>query len=192
MISNILIGLGVLIAGFVGYIASRPGHFRITRRISIAAPAELAFAQVNDLHLWQEMSPYVKMDPDAQYTYGGPAAGVGASLAWAGNRQIGEGRLNVIESQPNELVRMKLEFFKPFMVTNTAAFTFAEKAGRTEATWSMYGTSRFMCKAIGLFMNMDKMIGEQFEEGLARMKANAERKVAVSELAPHQAVVLAH
>lgn len=178
MIINILLGFAALIALLAGFIASRPGQFRITRRIAIAAPVELAFAQVNDLHLWQEMSPYVKADPDAQYTFAGPRAGVGASLAWTGNKDLGEGRLTVTESQPNELVRMRLEFFKPFTATNTAEFTFAGIGGETEASWSMYGKSKFMCKAFGLFLNMDKMIGDQFEEGLAQMKANAERKAA--------------
>lgn len=185
MITYILLGLGAAVAALVGLIASRPGHFRITRRISINAPADLAFEQVNDFYLWQEMSPYVKMDPDASYSFGGPRAGVGASLAWTGNKEVGEGRMTVSESEPNELVKMKLEFFKPFAATHTAVFTFVENGGQTEATWSMYGTSKFMCKAFGLFANMDKMIGDQFEEGLAQMKANAERKAAAS----HEAAV---
>ncbi len=180
MITYILLGLGAAVAALVALIASRPGHFRITRRISINAPAELAFEQVNDLHLWQEMSPFVKMDPDANYSFDGPRAGVGTSLSWVGNKEVGEGRMTVLESEPNELVRMKLEFFKPLAATHTTAFTFVETGGQTEATWSMYGASKFMCKALGLFINMDKMIGHQFEEGLAQMKANAERKAAVS------------
>ena len=184
MITTILLALTAIIASLAGFIASRPGHFRIARRISIAAPAGLAFDQVNDLHLWQEMSPYVKLDPDAKYTFTGPRAGAGASLAWEGNKKVGAGRMTVVESQPNELVRMKLEFFQPFAATHEARFTFQEKGGETEATWSMTRASKFMCKAFGLIMNMDKMIGDQFEEGLAQMKANAERKATLTESRP--------
>ena len=127
------------------------------------------------------MSPYAKMDPAAQYTYTGPRTGTGATLAWVGNNKVGQGRMTIIESQPNELVRMKLEFFKPFQVTNTAEFSFQEEGEQTKATWSMFGKSKFMCKAIGLFVSMDKMCGSQFEEGLANMKAIAEMHSRESE-----------
>ncbi len=174
MIISILIALAVVVALFVIVVVLRPDHFRITRSTSIFAPSETAFAQVNDLHKWQEMSPYAKLDPTAKYTFGGPQTGTGATLAWTGNSKVGEGRMTIIEIRPNELVRMKLEFLKPFQVTNTAEFAFKEEGDQTKVTWSMFGKSKFMCKAIGLFMNMDKMCGSQFEEGLANMKSIAE------------------
>ncbi len=174
MIINILIALALIVALFVIVVALRPDDFRIARSIFISAPPETAFAQVNDLQRWQEMSPYAKLDPEAKYTFGGPRTGTGASIAWLGNNKVGEGRMTIIESRPYELVRMKLEFLKPFQVTNTAEFTFQEDGDQTKATWSMFGKSKFMCKAIGLFMNMDKMCGSQFEEGPANMKSIAE------------------
>ncbi|MBA3832195.1 MAG: SRPBCC family protein [Chthoniobacterales bacterium] len=174
MIMNILLALGAIIVLFLVVVATRPNDFRISRSTTILAPAEAAFAQVNDLRRWQEMSPYAKLDPAAKYTFGGPRTGTGATLAWTGNKQVGEGRLTIIESRPDELVRMKLEFFKPFQVTNTAELTFEEGDTGTKVTWAMFGKSKFMCKAIGLFMNMDKMCGDSFAEGLANMKTIAE------------------
>ena len=181
MIINILIALAIIVALFITVVALRPADFRIARSTTISAPPEAAFAQVNDLHRWQEMSPYAKVDPEAKYTFGGPRTGIGATLAWTGNSKVGAGRLTIIESRPNELVRMKLEFLKPFQATNTAEFAFQREADQTKATWSMFGTSKFMCKAMGLFMNMDKMCGSQFEEGLANMKAIAEARVQEAE-----------
>lgn len=174
MIINILIALAAILAVFAIVVALRPDDFRIARSTNISAPVEAAFEQVNDLHRWQEMSPYAKLDPAGKYTYTGPQAGIGASLAWVGNSKVGEGRMTIIDSRPNELVRMKLEFLKPFKVTNTAEFTFEPGDDQTRVTWSMFGKSKFMCKAMGLFMNMDKMCGTQFEEGLANMKTIAE------------------
>ncbi len=156
MIINILLAVAAILALFLIIVALRPSHYRIARSTSISAPPEAAFAQVNDLHRWQEMSPYAQLDPDAKYTFKGPRTGIGSSLAWTGNNKVGEGRLTIVESRSNKLVRMKLEFLKPFKVTNTAEFTFQEEGNSTKATWSMFGKSKFMCKAMGLFMNMDK------------------------------------
>ncbi|CAN5484988.1 hypothetical protein BH20VER3_BH20VER3_12230 [soil metagenome] len=101
MITYILLGIGAAVAALAGYIAWRPGRFRITRRISIGAPAALAFEQVNDPHLWQEMSPYVKLDPDAKYTFAGPRAGLGAAVSWRG-KKVGEGRMTIAELSGEE------------------------------------------------------------------------------------------
>ena len=179
MIINIIIAVAVIVALFVIVVASRPSNFRISRSVNISAPPEAAFEQVNDLHRWQEMSPYAKLDPAAIYTFDGPPAGTGASLAWTGNSRVGEGRMTITHSRPNELVRMNLAFLKPFKATNTVEFTFEREGEQTKATWSMFGKSKFMCKAMGLVMNMDKMCGSQFEEGLANMKR-------IAEAAPHQ------
>ncbi len=107
-------------------------------------------------------------------TFSGPPSGVGASYTWVGNKDVGEGRLGIIESQPSDLIRIKLEFLKPFAATNTAEFTFKPEGNATVVTWSMFGNKNFMSKVMGLVMNMDKMIGGQFEKGLADMKATAE------------------
>ncbi|MEO8005653.1 MAG: SRPBCC family protein [Betaproteobacteria bacterium] len=107
-------------------------------------------------------------------TFTGPPAGVGAGYEWFGNKEVGEGRLGIIESRPSDLVRLKLEFLKPFTATNTAEFTFKPEGNGTVVTWSMFGNKSFISKVMGLVMNMDKMVGGQFEKGLADMKATAE------------------
>src|SRR6266849_5891596 len=174
MLKIILIALAVVVVVFLSVVAMQPSDFRITRSATIAAPPEAVFAQVNDLHNWEAWSPWAKLDPNAKSTYEGPAAGVGAAFAWSGNNQIGEGRMTVTESRPNELVRFKLDFLNPFKATNTAEFTFKPEGNQTAVTWSMYGKNSFIGKAIGLFINCYKMVGGQFEQGLAQMKSVAE------------------
>jgi len=129
---------------------------------------------VNDFHQWEAWNPWGKIDPAMKQTYEGAPAGTGAIYTWAGNNEVGEGRMTIMESRPSELIRVKLEFFKPFAGTNTAEFTFKPEANQTMVTWSMFGEKNFMAKAIHLFMNMDRMIGGQFETGLAQMKSVVE------------------
>lgn len=169
MITALLIILGAL-ALVVIVAALQPSQFRITRQAVIGAPPETVFAQVNDLPRWQAWSPWEKLDPAMKRTLAGPPAGVGAVYAWEGNRRVGSGRMTITESRPAELVRLKLEFFKPMACTNTAEFTFKPVGGGTAVTWSMNGKSSMMGKIFCLFMNMDKMVGGQFEEGLANLK----------------------
>ncbi len=174
MIIPILTALAVIAAVSAIVVARRPDEFCVARSIFIAAAPEAAFGQVNDLNRWQEMSPYTKLDPAAEYIFSGPRSGTGATLAWAGNNKIGQGRMTIIASRPHEFVRMSLEFFKPFKASNTVEFVFESVEEQTKVTWSMFGRSGFMCKAMALFMDMDKMCGSQFEEGLANLKAIAE------------------
>jgi hypothetical protein len=174
MIIYLLVGLAVLLAGFLLAAARRPDDLRVERRITVSAPAALAFAQVNDLRQWQEVSPYVQADPAAKYTFDGPAAGVGASLAWSGNSKVGAGRLTITESRPDELVRFKFEYFKPWYCTNTTDFTFRPAGAGTEVTWAMTMKNNFLAKASGLLMNMDKLMGESYEAGLLNLKRRAE------------------
>jgi Polyketide cyclase / dehydrase and lipid transport len=174
MLAYILIGLGVLLVVFLIAAATRPDDLRVERSISISAPAALAFAQINDLRKWQEMSPYAKVDPAAKYTFAGPAAGVGSSLDWAGNAKVGTGRMTITDSRPDELVRFKFEFFKPWYCTNTTDFIFRPTSSGAEVTWAMFMKNNFLAKASGLVMNMDKMMGESFEAGLVNLKNLAE------------------
>jgi Polyketide cyclase / dehydrase and lipid transport len=174
MLINLLIGLVVLVVVFLIVASFRPDELRVERSITISAPAALAFNQINDLHKWQEISPYVKDDPAAKTSFAGPTAGVGASFAWAGNVKVGEGRMTITESRPNELVRFKFEFFKPWYCTNTTELTFRSSGADTEVTWAMFMKNNFIAKASGLVMNMDKLMGENFEAGLAKLKAIAE------------------
>jgi len=155
-------------------IAGRPDEFTVMRSGKISAPPELIFPRVNVLRNWEAWNPWGKMDPNCKMTYDGPPAGVGAGYAWAGNKKVGEGRLTITESKPNELVRLKLEFLKPFKATNSAEFTFQPEGNQTVVTWSMSGKNNFMSKAFGLLMNFDKMVGGDFEKGLAAMKVLAE------------------
>ena len=174
MVKIILIVVAVLVIVVVLIIALQPSEFRVARSTTIAASAPDVFAQVNDFHKWEAWNPWGKIDPAMKQSYGGASAGTGAVYAWSGNKNVGEGRMTLTESRPSELIRIKLEFFKPFAATNIAEFTFQPEGKRTIVTWDMTGEKNFMAKAIHLFINMDKMIGGQFEKGLAEMKSVVE------------------
>ena len=174
MLTKIVIGVVVVIGVFAVVVAMRSSDFRVERSAVGSAPAPVVFAQVNDLHNWDAWSPFAKLDPAAKQTFEGPRAGTGAAFAWAGNKQVGEGRMTITESRPNKLVRFRLDFLKPFAVTNTAEFTFTPQGNQTAVTWSMSGRQNFMAKAFCMFMSMDKMVGGEFEKGLAQMKTVAE------------------
>jgi hypothetical protein len=183
MILYILIAVAVIVIAFIAVVASRPSDFRVTRSATIPAPAAVVFAQVNDLHKWQAWSPWARLDPAARNTYEGAASGTGAIFRWAGNNKVGEGSMIITESRPSGLVRFRLEFLKPFKATNTAEFAFKPEGNQTMVTWSMFGKSNFMFKAMGLFMNCDKMCGDQFEQGLANMKSVVESKSTTEQYA---------
>jgi hypothetical protein len=174
IILYVLLALAVLVVLFVIIVAMQPADFRITRSAAMAAPASEVFAQVNDFHKWEGWSPWAKIDPAMKQTYEGAAAGPGAVYSWVGNKEVGEGRMTITETKPHELILIKLEFFKPFVATNTAEFTFKPDGDKTVVTWSMIGTKGFMFKAVHLIMNMDKMLGGQFDKGLAAMKSIVE------------------
>jgi hypothetical protein len=163
-----------LIALFVAVVSTRPAAFRITRSATMAAPPAAVFEQVNDFRNWEAWSPWAKLDPTMKQTYEGAPAGVGAVYTWTGNNQVGEGRMTITESRPTDLVRIDLQFLKPFKANNVAEFTFKPADGQTAVEWSMTGTKNFMLKAFSLVMNMDKMVGRDFEKGLAAMKAKVE------------------
>ena len=155
-------------------IAGQPSDFRVTRSVAIAAPPEHIFPHVNELRNWEAWSPWAKLDPNAKSTFSGAAAGVGAAMAWDGNKKIGAGKMTVTTSQPNELVRIRLEFIRPFQATNVAEFNFKSNSRQTEVTWTMTGRNNFFFKIFGLFMNCDNMVGKDFEKGLAGMKSLVE------------------
>jgi carbon monoxide dehydrogenase subunit G len=174
MLKTILISLAVIVIVFAVIVALQPSEFRIARSTTISAPPAAVFAQVNDFHKWEAWNPWGKIDPAMKQTYEGAPAGIGAIYTWAGNNEVGEGRMTITESRPSGLIRIKLEFFKPFAGTNIAEFTFKPEGNQTVVAWSMTGTRNFMLKAFGLFMSMDKMVGGMFEQGLAQMKAVVE------------------
>ncbi len=151
-----------------------PAEFRVARSATIAAPPPAVFAQVNDFHRWKAWNPWAKLDPAMKETYEGAPAGVGAVYSWLGNGKVGRGRMTLTESRPSELIRIRLEFWKPFAATNTAEFTFRPEGPRTVVTWSMAGKNTFAGKAMSIVIDMDRMIGGNFEQGLADMKAVVE------------------
>ena len=146
------------------------------RSATIAAPADVVFPMINDLHSWAAWSPWAELDPNMKLTYGGAQAGVGATYAWTGNDKVGEGRMTILESHPSDKVVIKLEFLKPFEATNTTAFVIQPEAGGVKVTWDMNGVNNFISKAATLFMDMDKEVGGDFARGLAKLKAVAEAK----------------
>jgi hypothetical protein len=177
MLYYALIALAVLAAVLVLFlivVAMQPSQFRIERKGKITAPPAIVFGHVNDLHKWTSWSPWEKLDPELKRTYDGAAAGTGAQYAWSGNNKVGQGKMTIVESRPSELIRIQLEFIRPFTATNISEFTFQQEGNKTNVTWSMTGTNNFMAKAFGLLMNMDKLVGSDFEKGLAGMKAVAE------------------
>jgi hypothetical protein len=175
MLVKILIAVVIVVLGLAAYVATRPGEFQVVRSATFAAPAPAVFAQVNELKKWEAWSPWAKKDPQMKQSYEGPAAGAGAVTSWVGNKDVGEGRMTIVESRPAELVRFKLEFFKPFAATNSAEFTFKEQGGRTAVSWSMSGQNNFVGKAMSVVFDFDKMIGADFEAGLASLKTIVEK-----------------
>jgi hypothetical protein len=181
MLETVLIIVGIVVAIIVVFViiaAMQPAEFRIARSAMMSAPAAEVFGQVNDFHKWEAWSPWAKLDPTMRQTFEGAPAGTGAIYTWVGNNKVGEGTMTVTESRPNELITIRLEFRRPFKATNTAEFTFKPVGNQTLVEWSMSGRKNFMFKAVGLFMNMDKMVGADFEKGLANMKSVVEAKKA--------------
>ena len=175
MLKTIAIVVVVAIVAILVYAATRPDDFRVQRSTSIKAPPEKIFALINDFHRWDSWSPWEKMDPAMKRTYSGTASGKGAMYAWQGNSKVGEGRMEIADASPPSKVTIKLDFVKPIEGHNTAEFTLLPDGDSTNVTWVMYGPSAYVAKVIGIFVSMDKMIGNDFETGLANMKAVAEK-----------------
>jgi hypothetical protein len=166
----------LLIAAATAFIATRSDDFHVQRSAVINAPPGVVFPMINDFHRWVEWSPYEKFDPKMKKSFEGPTSGSGASYAWSGNDQAGEGRTTIVESKPDELVAMKLEFTRPFAGMNQVHFNLAPAEGGTKVTWSMDGKKNFMAKAFTMFMDCDSMCGAQFEEGLANLNKLVQNK----------------
>ncbi|CAN5529451.1 K(+)-transporting ATPase subunit F [soil metagenome] len=152
-----------------------PASFTVTRSIDIRAPAEKLYPHIADYHAWAAWSPYEKKDLAMKKTYGGAPSGVGAIYEWDGNRTVGQGRLEMLEARAPSKVKVDLRFMKPFKAHNTAEFTLEPRGENTTVTWAMYGPLTFMSRVMGLFINMDKMIGTDFEAGLRNLKTIAEK-----------------
>ena len=166
----------VVIAGILIYAATKPDSFRVQRSASIKAPPEKIFPLINDLKAWTGWSPYEKKDPAMKRSFGPITAGKGATYEWAGDKNVGQGRMEILEASPSNKVLIKLDFIKPFEAHNMAEFTLEPKGGTTLVTWAIYGPSAYVTKVMGLFFNMDTMIGKDFEAGLADLKTTAEKQ----------------
>ena len=171
LLGYFLIALVIAVA-VIQFLASRGSDvFRVERSAVIPAPPQLVFEQINSLAKWQGWSPWARKDPNARNTLSGPEAGTGSALAWEGNKQVGKGRMEISESVSPSRVVMKLEFFAPMKNTCQATFVLTPRHGGTEVHWAMEGPNLFMGKVMGLFMDMDKMVGRDFEQGLENLKA---------------------
>ncbi len=174
MLKIIAIIIVLLIVAILAYAATRPDDFRVERSVSIKAPAEKIFPFINDFHQWDAWTPYNK-DPAMKKTYGGAASGVGASYAWEGNGQVGQGNIDISAATPPSKVALNLNMVKPFAAKNKVEFTLQAKGDMTEVTWAMDGKHIFIGKVIGIFMSMDNMVGKDFEVGLEKLKALAQK-----------------
>jgi hypothetical protein len=174
MLKKISLALVVALVGFAAVVASRPSTYRIERSTTVAAPVDLPYGLVNDFHRWHFWSPWDALDPKMKKTFDGAYAGPGAIYTWSGNDQVGKGKMTLLESQPYDSIRIQLEFIEPWASTNTTLFTFQPVPEGIKVTWAMEGNNTFMGKAFSLFMDMDGMIGKDFEKGLATIKTLTE------------------
>jgi uncharacterized protein YndB with AHSA1/START domain len=175
VIAIIAIILAIAIAIVLLLALTKPNTFAVQRAISIKAPAEKIFALINDFHQWGTWSPYENKDPAMKRTYSGANSGKGAVYAWDGNKNVGSGRMEILDTSVPSKIVITLDFFKPFEGHNTAEFTMLPQGDATNLTWVMHGPAPFMSRLMQVFMNIDKMIGKDFEVGLANLKKITEK-----------------
>jgi len=176
----VLLGLAVLIAALLAYVATRPDAFRIERSLLIRGNADAVFARINDLREFNRWNPFAAADPSVKIVYSGPGRGNGAAYEWDSTGRAGKGRMTVVESQPARKIVMRLEFLKPFTATNTAEFSLVSDGPATSVTWAMTGTYGFVHKLFGLVFDSDKMVGGEFAKGLASLKNLVEAESAAA------------
>jgi uncharacterized protein YndB with AHSA1/START domain len=170
IVAIVAIVLAVAIAIVLILAATKPDTFSVQRATTVRAPAEKIFALINDFHRWGTWSPYEARDPAMKRSYSGPANGVGAVYGWDGNNNVGAGRMEILETSPPAKIVIKLDFFKPFEGHNTAEFTILPQGDATDVRWVMHGPAPFMSRLMQVFINLDRMIGKDFEIGLANLK----------------------
>jgi carbon monoxide dehydrogenase subunit G len=175
VIAIIAVVLAVAIAVVLILAATKPDSFSVRREITVKAPAEKIFPLINDFHQWVAWSPYEHKDPAMKRTYSGAESGKGAVYGWDGNNNVGSGRMEILDSAVPSKIVIKLDFFKPFEGHNTAEFTMLPQGDATHVTWVMHGPAVFISKVMQVFMNLDKMIGKDFEAGLVNLKTVTEK-----------------
>ena len=181
MFNTIAAGAGILLAALLGFAATRPDTFRVQRTQSIQAPPEKVFALIDDFRKWGSWSPYEKRDPAMKRTCSGSAKGKGAVYEWAGKGKAGEGRMEITDTSAPSKVTIQLDFSKPFEGHNIAEFMLAANGGSTSVTWTVGGPQSYAAKAMTIFFSMDRLLGNEFEAGLANLKAIAEKQTAAGE-----------
>ena len=175
MLKTIALAVVAAVAALLIFAATRPDTFRVERTARIDAPAEKIFPLIDDFHRWGAWSPYEKLDPDMQRSFGGSASGKGATYAWESKGKAGAGRMEITESAPSSKIAIDLDFTRPMEGHNVAEFTLRPQGNATQVTWSMHGPSPYVAKLMGIFFNMDQMIGKDFETGLANLKTATEK-----------------
>jgi uncharacterized protein YndB with AHSA1/START domain len=175
MLWTILTVIAVVIAAILILAATRPDVFRVQRSATIAAPAEKIFPHLNDYRRWQAWSPYEKKDPAMKRTFSGPATGPGALYEWEGDKNVGKGRIEITEMSPNARLVFNLDMLKPFEAHNKGEFTLEPQGNATVVTWAMYGPTPYLFKIMHMFCNVDRMVGGDFEKGLADLKTISEK-----------------
>jgi len=178
MLKKIALGVLVVVLALLVAAATRPAHFHVERSAHVAAPPEVVFPLINDFHQWSRWSPWEKLDPAMKREYSGAAQGQGAVYDWSGNDDVGVGRMSITDSQLPSRVAITLEFMEPWQATNQAVFGVVPEAGGSKVTWGMDGDNNFMLKAVSMFMNMDEMVGKDFESGLTNLQRVAEAESA--------------
>jgi uncharacterized protein YndB with AHSA1/START domain len=173
IVSAILLALAII--AVVLFAATKPSTFSVRRRATVNAPAEKIFAVLSDFHQWRGWSPWENRDPELKRSYEGSDRGKGAVYGWDGNKNVGAGRMEILEATTPSKILIKLDFFKPFETHNTAEFTMLPQDNATDVNWAMQGPAPFMHKVMQVFMDMDKMIGRDFETGLANLKTLLEK-----------------
>jgi uncharacterized protein YndB with AHSA1/START domain len=175
MLKKIALVIVVLVAALLAFAATKPDSFRVQRTASIKAPPEKIFPLISDLKRWNAWSPWEKLDPAMKRTHSGAASGKGAVYEWAGNGEVGAGRMEIVAAAPPSALKIKLDFLKPFEAHNFAEFTLEPNGDGTNVTWAMYGPNTYVSKLMSVFFSMDSMVGKYFETGLANLKAATEK-----------------
>jgi len=174
MLKILLLIVAVAIAAVLTLAAMRPDDFRVERRLLIKAPPEKLFRYIDNLHGFNEWSPFLEKDPQLKGTFSGPDAGPGAKYEWLGNSAVGQGAMEIQSHVPNQQVLVKMNYIKPFPSQSTVEFGLKPQAGGTEVSWAIYGPQAFLPKVMGVFVSMDKMVGPDFDKGLQNMRKLAE------------------
>ena len=176
MLRIIALIIALLVAGVLIFAATKPDVFRVERKALIQAPPEKVFALINDFKQWGPWSPWEKKDPAMKRSFGANSAGTGATYAWEGNKEVGQGSMEIVESVTPSRIRLKLDFIQPFEAHNVVTFALAPRGKGSEVSWAMEGPTPYFAKIIHVFINMDAMVGRDFEAGLANLKSLAEKQ----------------